>query len=31
LKNMALVRLSRISVVSVAEDEWERMLALGSR
>ena len=30
LKNMALVRLSRISVVSVSEDEWHRILALGS-
>jgi predicted RNA-binding protein with PUA-like domain len=31
LKKMALVRLSRISVVSVSEAEWERMISLGSR
>lgn len=31
LKSMALVRLSRISVVSVSESEWERIGALSSR
>lgn len=31
LKNMALVRNSRISVTPVSEREWERILALGSR
>jgi predicted RNA-binding protein with PUA-like domain len=31
LKSMALVRLSRISVVSVAENEWNRIAALGAK
>lgn len=31
LKNMALVRLSRNSVVAVSEREWERILALAAR
>ena len=30
LKNMALVRNSRISVVPVTEAEWQRIIALGS-
>lgn len=30
LKNMLLVRLSRISVVAVSKTEWDRILALGS-
>jgi predicted RNA-binding protein with PUA-like domain len=30
LKNMLLVRLSRISVVAVSKTEWDRMLTLSS-
>ena len=30
LKKMALVRLSRISVVTVTEDEWERLNSLAA-
>ena len=31
LKNMALVRNSRISVTPVTEGEWERIISLGSK
>ena len=31
LKKMALVRLSRISVVSVSADEWDRMTSLAAK
>jgi predicted RNA-binding protein with PUA-like domain len=31
LKDMALVRIPRISVTPVAEDEWERIISLSSK